>query len=790
MNKTFTIIACLLALNISLTANTKTNKIRGQVIDAVNNYPLIGANIVLLNSNPIIGASTDANGLFTLDEVPVGRQSIQISYLGYKTKTMGGILVTSGKEVNLVILVDEDITQVEEIIVTSKAEKHKALNEMAMISARTFSVEETERFAGSLGDPAKMVSNYAGVSGSNDGRNDIIIRGNSPTGILWRIEDVEVPNPNHFGAVGTTGGSVGMINNNLLTNSDFLTGAFPAEYGNALAGAFDLNLRSGNSQNAEFVGQIGMGGFELGAEGPLFKTGSGQKASYIANVRVSTMEVMNAMGVDVGTGGSVPEYKDMTFVLDIPGTKAGRFKLFGLWGQSYIELGRNLEDTTETSYSTRGTGIDFGSGLYMAGLSHTYFFNSKTRIKTTVSYQSSFSNTKYDSLINDVFIPVNRAEEIEGKFAVSTNLKYKLNKKNNFTLGVKGDYFNFTYLDSTMDNDYQKFIINNDIQDNATLFQAYGEWQHKFENNMTTYVGLNTQSFSQSNETSIEPRLGLKWDFHSKHSINAGIGVHSQIQPKMVYFQETYNPTTDSYFRTNENLKSTKSNHYILGYNYLISENLNLKVEGYYQNLYNVPVKESFPELSMLNAGAGFGIFVVDSLVNEGTGQNYGIDLTFEKYLDKGFYFLITSSLYESKYQGYDKKTRNTAFNSNFSLNLLAGYEYAFNEKYMVTLDLRTVWAGGSRYIPIDLEASEEAQYPEYDWEHAFKERNPDYFRIDLRIGFKHNARKFSQEIGIDFQNLTNHQNLFMESYDAEKNEVYNVYQTGFYPMVLYRINF
>ncbi len=794
MKRRLHLLACLLALNLAIFANTnpinKTQTIHGTVLDATNEYPLIGANVVLVNSNPINGTSTDVNGNFTLKDVPVGRQNFQISYLGYKTKTIGNLLVISGKETTLTINLEEDVTTVEEVTVNANFEKHKALNEMASISARTFSVEETERFAGSLGDPAKMVSNYAGVSTGNDGRNDIIIRGNSPSGVLWRLEGVEVPNPNHFGAIGTTGGSVGMINNNLLTNSDFLTGAFPAEYGNALAGAFDLNMRSGNSHNHEFTGQIGMGGFELGAEGPLFNTGNGQKASYLANVRVSTMEVMDALGSDVGTGGSIPEYKDMTFMLDIPGTKAGRFKVFGLWGKSYIELGRNIEDTAETSYTARGTGVDFGSGLMVLGASHTYFFNPKTRIKTTVSYQSTFSDTKYDSLKTDGFMPVSRSEFKEDKLSVATQLKYKLNKKNNITFGLKGDFFGINYLDSTIDTDYQRFLIQTDIEGNTSLYQAYAEWQHKFDNHITSYVGINSQTYSQTMETTFEPRLGLKWQFHSKHSLNAGFGIHSQIHPKVVYFAETYDENTDSYFRTNEDLKSTKSQHYVLGHNYLIAKNLNIRTEVYYQNLYSVPVKESFPELSMLNSGADFGVYIDDSLVNEGTGSNYGLELTFEKYLSKGYYFLLTTSLYESKYKGYDKKERNTAFNGNFMLNFLAGYEWALNEKLMLTFDLRTAWAGGNRYIPIDLEASEANNYPEYDYENAYEKRYKDYFRTDFRIGIKHNARKYSQEFNVDLQNLTNHKNLFMESYDADKNELYNIYQTGFYPMVTYRINF
>lgn len=788
--KTAILIVAYLMPMYQVNAINPTQIIRGQVIDATNGYPLIGANVVLLNSEPLNGNSTDLNGMFTLENVPLGRQSIQVSYLGYKPKIVNNLLLISGKETNLIIKLDEDITQVEEITVKANRNKEQPLNEMAMISARSFSIEETERFAGSLGDPAKMASNFAGVTTQGDARNDIIIRGNSPAGVLWRLEGVEIANPNHFGALGTTGGSVGMINNNLLANSDFITGAFPAEYGNALSGVFDLNLRSGNSQNGEYMGQVGMGGFELGAEGPLFSTGNGQKASYLINGRYSTMEVMNILGFDVGTGSSIPEYKDLTFIVDIPGTKVGRFKVFGLFGVSYIELGRDLSDTAETSYSTRGTGIDFGSGVNVIGASHTYFFNKNIKLQTTVSYQKSYSKTAYDSVKNESFMPVSRSNLTEYKLSASTRFSYKLNLKNTITAGIQADLYHINYLDSTIDSDLQKFLTQIDIDARNELYHGFIEWQHRFSDQITAYGGLNSSYFSQTEESTLEPRLSLRWQLNPKHSITAGYGMHSQIQAKVVYYYETYDEETYSYFKTNEKLKSTKSNHYILGYQYLIAPNLNLKTELYYQQLHNVPVKESFGELSLLNSGTDFGVYMDDSLVNKGTGRNYGLELTFEKYLSQNYYFMLTSSLFQSKYKGYDNIERNTLFNSNFALNLLAGYEHKINEKYMLTFDFRGVWSGGNRYIPIDYEASEAAHYPEYDYTHSYNNRYPDYFRIDLRLGIKHNAKRYSQELAIDLQNLTNHNNILMESYDATKNEVYYVYQTSFYPMALWRINF
>ncbi|MCK4749689.1 MAG: TonB-dependent receptor, partial [Bacteroidales bacterium] len=288
----------------------------------------------------------------------------------------------------------------------------------------------------------------------------------------------------------------------------------------------------------------------------------------------------------------------------------------------------------------------------------------------------------------------------------------------------------------------------------------------------------------------VEPRLGLKWQFMPGQSFNLGFGMHSQIQPKVVYFAETYDSINRTYHKTNENLGYTRSNHYVLGYNRMINGDFRIRMETYFQHLYNVPVKESFPEFSMVNAGDFFAIPMEDSLENKGSGRNYGVELTVEKFLSKGYYFLFTASLFDSKYKGFDGIIRNTAFNGNYVFNLLGGYERNLGANFLLTLDLKTVWAGGRRYVPIDLEASIESGMEERDWSQAYEDRYDDYFRTDFRIGLKLNGKRASQEWAIDLQNITGFQSIFMEGYDAGKQEVYTVYQQGFMPMFLYRIQF
>ncbi|MCD4724555.1 MAG: carboxypeptidase-like regulatory domain-containing protein, partial [Bacteroidales bacterium] len=279
-------------------AQNITQSVRGQVIEKQTLMPLPGATVILLETDPIVGTTTNTDGYFVLENVPVGRLSIQVRYMGYHIATINNLNLISGKELVVDVEMEEKVDHLDEVVITA-TRKGETINSMTTISARTFSVEETQRFAGAMNDVSRMAANYAGVCTSNDALNDIVIRGNSPSGLLWQLDGVDIPNPNHFGQLGATGGPVSMLNNNVLSNSDFMTGAFPAEYGNALSGVFDLRMRNGNYDKHEFLGQVGFNGFEFGAEGPISKKNN---SSYLINYRYSTMGVMQAIGIDFGTG--------------------------------------------------------------------------------------------------------------------------------------------------------------------------------------------------------------------------------------------------------------------------------------------------------------------------------------------------------------------------------------------------------------------------------------------------------------------------------------------------------
>jgi hypothetical protein len=321
--------------------------------------------------------------------------------------------------------------------------------------------------------------------------------------------------------------------------------------------------------------------------------------------------------------------------------------------------------------------------------------------------------------------------------------------------------------------------------------RAFAEWRHRFSDEFSMTSGLHGSRLFLNDSYAIEPRVGMKWEFVPGQSVNLGAGLHSQNQMRAVYFgQSLVDTVAMRYEMTNRELDMSRSAHFVAGYERLLGEGHRLKAEAYYQYLYNIPVSWRRPEFSILNSGGGYGFFLYDNMENSGTGENKGIELTLEKFLQEGFYYLVTASVFDAGYRGYDGVWRNSAFNNNFVFNALGGYEWKVGRNSLMALDLKMVYAGGSRYLPIDTERSLAEDGTRFDWTQAYQERFPDYFRLNSRITFRLNGRNINQEWALDLQNITNQHNIFTQNWDSQKKEVSTSYQMGFMPMMTYRIYF
>ncbi len=773
--------------------NTQT--IRGRVFDTESQAPLLGANVLILETGPITGVITDESGSFTIPDVQVGRYTILVSYVGYKSFIIREVLVGTGKEVFLDVGLKELLVEMEGVSVMANVSKDQIINPMAGISARSFTVEETEKYPGSWGDPARMASNYAGVFPNGDIYNYLVVRGNSPIGLIWQMEGVPIPNPNHFTIPGATGGPISIINNKQLTQSDFLTGAFPAEYSNGVSGVFDLHLRNGNNRNREYVAQIGLMGLEVGAEGPLIKEGT---ASYMINFRASLLGLVDELlWVE-----ALPHYQDLTFKLNFP-TKKGKISVFGLGGMSRI-TGVVKDSANSGPNYEREIAETTGAKTGVLGIKHVHFLGNRTRIISDLVLSTSRPFIQADSLVNDVVsrrLITNRYWE--DRWLVSSRIRTKLNAKNSMNFGFTLEN---NIVDYFLDNEY---FIDTDIaggdslvkypprdlkDDRLYVLRSFVEWQHRFSNSLTLYTGLNYLHFFMNNSYALEPRTSLRWNFSSRQSVSLGYGLHSQLQPFFHYLIKTYTSDDqwdrDNYVETNRDLSFTKSHQVALSYDLSISPDLRFKAEVYNQMLYKVPVETRPSHFSLINTGAGSIDPVEDSLVNEGTGRNYGIEFTLEKFLSKRYYFLLTTSLLNSTYKGSDGVQRNTAYNSDFNLNAIFGYELPLNENSAIDFNIRTVAGGGRRIIPHDEVKTIQEGKDVYLYDRAYDERLAPYFRIDTRVGYKYNGPRIRHEVAVDLTNVTNRANEWERRYDDDSNQLEMIYQQGFFFFMYYRINF
>ncbi len=778
---------------------SQNQTIRGWVIDQQSESPLIGAMVQVLDQEPTIGAMTDAEGGFVLKNVPVGRQGLRVTYLGYESQNLPNILITAGKEVVLTIKLVESFTTMQEVVVTAQVNKDKAINDLATISARQFNTEEVSRYSGGRNDVGRLVANFAGVAASNDARNDIIIRGNAPTGVLWRLEGIPIPSPNHYSTLGTTGGPVSALNPNMIGNSDFLTSAFPAEYGNATAGVFDINLRTGNRERFEFMGQLGaFTGMEAAIEGPLRKG----KGSFIMAYRHSFVEIAGAAGLNVGTSAT-PKYKDLTFNLDFGQTKLGRFSLFGIAGHSSIDfLGAEI-DTTDLFANPNENAYNI-SKFGVVGLKHHLLINDRSYVRTIISASHSGTSFQTEDLEqkdeNNNLLDMTDVLDAGNTFRLSSFYNYKLNRKFTVRTGV---LLQQQMLDTHVKtregipdangDGVPDLFTQRDFDGSFGQSEAYAQMQWRITPKLTLNTGLHGMYFNKTEDVAVEPRIALNYQATPKSTINVGYGMHQQTQPLPVFlFRERLQD--GSAVETNKNLGFTQSQHFVLGWDYKPAPSWRIKTETYYQSLSDVPVETAPTSFSLLNSGADFVFPEKNNLVNEGSGTNFGAEFTVEKFFNQGWYSLVTISLFDSKYKGSDGIERSTAFDGGYVANVLAGKEFKLGStgKRFLTLDTKFTTAGGRPYTPVDLEASKLAGREILKEDQAFTMRLDDYLRWDVKIGFRVNStkRKLSQTFFLDFQNVTNRQNIFAMRYNEVRNEIGKTYQIGFFPDLMYRVEF
>ena len=804
MSKSKQITSILLLLILAYMnghAQNITQTIRGTIVDVETKIPQLAATVAIYDGPTLITASiTDMDGKFRFDNIPVGRYTVICSFIGYRQVHLPDVIVGAGKEVVLPVEMEESAVELDEITIRANARKGESLNKMAFVSARSFSVDESNRYAGSRGDPARMASNYAGVQGNDDQSNDLIIRGNSPLGVLWRYEGVNIPNPNHFGVSGSTGGPVTVLNNKVLAPSDFMTGAFPAEFGNSNAGVFDVRMRNGNNEQHEFSGQFGFLGSELSAEGPISANG---RSSYLAAYRYSTLYILQLLGIQIGTD-AVPQYQDLSFKLNFPLAKSGNLSIFALGGTSYVEIlaSEQTEPEEDKVYGDEAMDEHFRTSMGVTGLSYSRPIGSSSYVKMTLAaskeYQTNHLDKVYRHLEDDKYVvdtihySYNGYHNNQNKYSANLSWNTKINRQHSLKAGITIDAYQFDMLDSIYNEPAQTYVTRLDHKGMAFLTQPYLQWKYKPSEKLTLNTGLHLQflHLEQNRSRSVEPRMGINYRINKNHTLSYGIGLHSQMLPTYIYFARLDN-SSGGLVEPNRKLDYIRSFHNVLAWDYYLNPEWRFKVETYYQYLYQVPVESLPSSYSVLDEGHEMNRFFPDSLVNKGTGRNIGLEITMEKFFSNSYFLMLTTSLFDARRKGSDEADYHTIFNGAYALNLLGSKEFSWgmHRDQSITIGGKITFAGGKRYTPIDEEASAIAGEAVYKDQLRNSMQFNSYFRADLKLNYRVNGAKTTHELGLDLVNVTDRQNVFKQSYvPGAESPVRDVYQLGFLPLFYYKI--
>lgn len=715
-----------------------TQTIRGKVYDVETGQPLEFANISLLE-NPSAGTISDSLGHFAIHGVPLGYANIKVSFVGYQSYIYRETLLTSSREGWVEIPLKENLQLVGEITVLPQINKERAINPMALVGGRMLSMEEANRFAGAFNDPARLVTSFAGVAGTGGiSSNALSIRGNAPQYTQWRLEGVEIPNPTHFADMISLGGGVySALSSQVMGNSDFFKGTFPAEYSNVLSGAFDMQMRNGNNQTHQNTFQVSLIGIDFASEGPLSQKNN---SSYIFNYRYS----LTGLVADVNL-----KYQDLSFKFNLPTKNAGTFSIWGLGLTDKNNVGASDKEDWE-SYADRQdveTTLEKASG----GVTHKYNLNNDTHIKTVLAgtYSGILQDVgQVDSL--DSYVQVVDITNKNWNIVLNSfiNKKFSSRHLNRTGITATGMIYDLNYnvtpnygLNMPMENIAQGSEANLQIS-------AYSQSVFTISSKFSLSAGLNTQYFNLNKDWGLEPRLSMKWNFKPGQSFSAAYGLNSRRERLDFYY--VVDSTTN--LPANKDLDLVKAHNFNLAYDWHISDVLHLKIEPYYQSLFDVPVEDN-TSFSVLNLN---DYYLDKILLNTGKGENYGIDVTLERYLKKGSYYLLTGSVFRSKYMGGDKIWRSTRYDRRFSFNGVWGKEWlagrSRNNRF--GLNLKLTCQGGERFTPIDEELSEIYHEIKFDDSKAFSKQHDPFVSGDLTVSYRINRKKVSHEIALKGLNI------------------------------------
>ena len=776
------LVGCIFGL---LAQNSATQTVKGVVLDKDSKTPLIGATVYIADVEPILGTTTDENGEFKLENVPVGRHSVKCSYIGYDSYSSENAIVSAAKELVMIIeLTESAFTTGEIVVVDTNKLQNKVLNDMTIVSGRSFSVEETQRYTAGTNDPGRMAMGFPGVRGNFDNNSDIIVRGNSPVGVLWRLEGIDVPNPNHFARRGSSGGGITVFSASLLANSDFSTGAFAPEYGNAFASVFDMRFRRGNNEKREYTLRAGLIGLDFSTEGYFKKNAS----SYLVNYRYSTLGLLNQLGFRLVGERTGNDFQDLSFNLAFPSKdKKHLVTWFGMGGLSR-EYSDPVKDPNQWKQYSDYAVYNFLTRTGATGVTHTVTIDDKSYLKTAVALMGNRVTFVDDTLARSKErFSINNEDYAEGRATITTSYNRKISPRVTLKTGAFVHHVFFNYFQSKYRRSTQQFDTLINGKGSTQFAQAYIQGKFKLTQRLNMVTGVHGLVMFLNGTWSLDPRLTFQYSLGNGQTLSLAYGLHSRILPMGAYF--TTVPNSDGQLEyVNKELPLLKAHHGVLGYDWYGQKNWHVRLEAYYQWLTNVPVGASNNNTYwVLNDREGFP---QEKMYAKGKGINYGLDLTVEKTFSNQIFFLFSSSVYRSLFIPLDGKTYSTRFDGIFNGSFMGGKEFTLKNGGVLQVGARLATAGGYHYTPADSAASAAANELVLDNTKTYAATNPFYFRLDTRVSYRISRKKIDYLLALDIQNTTNNHNVKEQIYDPLQRRIIFAYQSGLLPVASFQVNF
>ncbi|WP_416864561.1 MAG: TonB-dependent receptor [Imperialibacter sp.] len=789
------IVLLIMSVGTAVSARQLTQTVRGTVVDDTTKEPLVGASVALLPLASGVGASTNEFGEFEIKDVPVGRQSIQITYTGYKSDVVRELLVVSGKQNVVHVALEQSPMELEEVKVSAASD----IQEFEQMGKVDITAEQFQRIAANYLDPARVVMSSPSVANTNDQNNAVSVRGNSPIANTWRLEGVEIVNPNHLANAGTisdrptqNGGGVNVLSTQMLDKSSFLMGYMPAGYGNAIGGIFDMNLRRGNNQRREYTAQASLIGLDFAAEGPFKKGGS---ASYLVNYRYSFTGVLALMGVDFG--GETIKFQDLSFNVSLPETPIGKVTLFGVNGWNSNEF-KGPDDPTEWEEEKDLSDIDYMSSIYAYGITQEAALGSKSSWRNVLVYSSTVADrnqaTNADILNSNNTTIFNNDVESVSKLSFSSSVSSRWGDAFTTTAGLKGtSYFwnikHKDWVDSTDPDWSDKQPRDFSFDVDGLLLQPFVNGNFVLGQRVGLDLGLNSSWFGYTNEFLLEPRANLDLKLGAASLLSLRSGLYSQVLSPYAYHTtgEFWNPNTPAPTEvdlTNTGLRFVKSWSSEIGWQQAIGKSLKLSLEGFYQYLYDIPnaYYESNGSPYYFNYMNYDGEDYLGVLYSGGKGRTYGVTAEAKQAIVNGFYIWAGGTLYRSEYQDQNGDYLPSKFDGRYNFNATLGKEFHKKKSEQVEklfgVNSRIFYQGGFR------------QQPLYTFWSEYDVKLKDYLRLDLRIQWTKFKEKYTRMFAIDIQNVLNTQNPSYYYFDSVAGKEVLKTQLGMIPVLVYRIDF